>query len=105
MAVAECESLGHAVMLTFLTFLQYLFPALLLVLSIMLFVGVWRAIKKGEVAGRGCVTYRYNSPVGFWFEMIVYITAGVFLLLISLACFHIAPHWFMALLASMKSHR
>ena len=92
-------------MLTFLTFLQYLFPVMLLGLSIMLFVGVWRAIKKGEVAARGGLTYRYSSPFGFWSQMVVYLSFGVILLLLSLACCHLVPHWFMVLLASMRLHR
>ena len=89
----------------FLTVLQYLFPALLAGLSVMIFVGVWRAIKKGEVAGRGCVTYRSRSPFGFWFQMGLYAVFGVFLLLFGLAGCHLAPRWFMTLLASMRSHR
>jgi hypothetical protein len=91
-------------MQTWLTYLPYLFAVLFLGLSIMLFVGVWRAIKKGEVAGRGCVTYRYSSPFAFWLQMVTYAAFGIFLLLASLACCHLAPQWFTALLASMNSH-
>ena len=87
------------------TYCLYLFGALLFVLSTLLFLGVWRAIAKGEVAGRGVVTYRDSSPIGFWSQMLVYTVLGIFLLLLSLACCHLAPHWFMGLLASMRSHR
>jgi hypothetical protein len=85
-------------------YLLYLFAALFLSLSVMLFFSICSAIAKGEVRGRfGSITFRHATPIGFWFQIGVYVLFAGFSLFSGLALLGLAPHWFLMLLRSMRS--
>jgi hypothetical protein len=86
-------------------YLIVLFPVLLIGAAVFVVLGVWRAIIKGELPGKfGRITYRQESPIGFWIQVATYISIAVFLFFNGLALLGLAPHWFIALLRSMHSH-
>jgi hypothetical protein len=74
--------------------------------AVMVLFYVWRAVATGELPGRwGSVTYRHASPVTFWVRIATYVVIAAFWFLFGLALLGLAPHWFIALMKSMHSHR
>jgi hypothetical protein len=73
--------------------------------SFLFFFMIWQAIQTGELRGRGETTYRWRSPFAFWSTIILIFLFGIFMVLLGLACFGLAPHWFMELLKTMHTSR
>lgn len=86
-------------------FVLYLLAAAFLGVSGLLILGIRRAILKGEMQGRGSITYRQSSPISFWFGILIFAVAAFFCFFFGLTLLGLAPHWFLALLHSMRSHR
>jgi len=81
----------------------WLFGIVFLVLSGLIFFKIWQAISRGELPGKGSITYRDRSPVSFWFSITIFSLAGIWFFLFSLAFLGLAPKWFIHLVASMKA--
>lgn len=83
-----------------------LFAALFIGAAVLVLFYVWRAVAMGELPGRsGNVTLRHASPFGFWLQISIFVVFGAFWFFVGLRLLGSAPHWFIALLKSMQSHR
>jgi hypothetical protein len=106
------QVLAALAVLAVLIFLAFKGSNLLLLLFSLAFISVagmsvfsvGRALAQGEVPGRfGSITFRYASPIGFWFQIGLYVLVAGFTFFSGLALLGLAPHWFIALLRSMGS--
>ncbi len=88
------------------SWLLVLFAALMIGAAGAILFYVWRAVVAGELPGRfGVVTDRHGSPVSFWIGIALYVMIAAFWFFLGLRLLGLAPHWFIALLKSMSSHR
>lgn len=85
--------------------LAVLFAALFIGAAVLLLFYVWHAVATGELPGRfGNVTFRHASPIGFWFQIGIYVIFGAFCFFLALELLGLAPHWFIVLMKSGPSH-
>lgn len=66
-------------------YLPLLFGIAFFFVAAMMLLGIAQAITKGEMPGRGRTTFRRESPVTFWFGIIVFLVAVIFCLVIGFA--------------------
>jgi hypothetical protein len=85
--------------------LAVLFAALFICTSVMVLFYTWRAVATGELPGRFGRVYRHASPVAFWIQIPMYVIFAAFWFFVGLSLLGLAPHWFIALIKSMHSHR
>ena len=86
--------------------LLVLFAALFIGAAVILLFFTWRAVAMGELPRRfGGVTYRHTSPTVFWIGIATYIILAAFCFFRGLGLLGLAPHWFIALMKNMHSHR
>lgn len=82
----------------------YLFGVIFLIISGFVFFKIWQAITTGELPGKGSITYRDRSPFSFWFNIGFFALVGIWLILVALTFFGMAPKWWIQVLKSMNSH-
>jgi hypothetical protein len=86
--------------------LAVLFAALFIGAAVLVLFYAWRAVATGELPNRfGRVTYKRASPAGFRIQIAIYVIFAAFCFFLGLGLVDLAPHWFIALMKSMHSHR
>ena len=105
-ALAILAAIGFATFLAFKgsNWLLFLFASALIGAAVTMLFLVRRAIIRGELPGRGSITYRDRSPISFWIGIFIFVVFAFFFFFLGLEFIGLAPHWFIALTRSMGSH-